>query len=256
LGSDIQKSLTGALLPENLSFERVASKLGPSAPTVSPARSAKMRTFVAAENRLLRETLSRLLARRDDLEVVGQGSSLHEMISSISELQPELLLLNHSGSQLEDLHFIRKLRAQHAGLRIVVMGMRAVSEDFLQFVRAGVAGYMLSDASTGEVLDAVGLVRDGGAACPPQLCLSLFRYFEGEMAAFPSASVREQVGLTRKEQQIIHLVARGMTNKEIAREFSLSEQTVKNHIYRMNQKIGTEDRLDIVRYCRAKGLSV
>jgi DNA-binding NarL/FixJ family response regulator len=256
LGSDVQKSTAGSHLPENLSFEAVATNLGlPSSPK-SPVRSAKMRTFVAAENRLLRETLSKLLSRRDDLEVVGQGSSLHEMTTSITELHPELLLLNHTGSALDDLHFIRKLRAEDACLRIVIMGMRAVAQDFLQFVRAGVAGYLLSDASTGEVIEAVRLVRHGGAACPPQLCLSLFRYFEGEMAAFPSASVREQVGLTRKEQQIIHLVARGMTNKEIAREFSLSEQTVKNHIYRMNQKIGTEDRLDIVRYCRAKGLCV
>ena len=76
------------------------------------------------------------------------------------------------------------------------------------------------------------------------------------MGAFPSSSVRVQVGLTSKEQQILRLVAQGMTNKEIAHQYCLSEQTVKNHLYRMNQKIGTEDRLDIVRYCRARGVFI
>jgi DNA-binding NarL/FixJ family response regulator len=84
----------------------------------------------------------------------------------------------------------------------------------------------------------------------------LFQYFQQEMGAFPSSSVREQVGLTSKEQQILRLVAQGMTNKEIANQYRLSEQTVKNHLYRMNQKVGTEDRLDIVRYCRARGVSI
>ena len=243
-------------MPDSASYPKAPQKEGTLPSAASSSRTGRITVFVAAENRLLRETLSKLLARREDLEVVGQGSNWDEMASTIVDLQPQILLLDHRGSQFDELQFIRDIRASTENMRIIMMGMRAAEEEFLQFVRSGVAGYLLSDASTEQVLEAVRLVRNGGAACPPQLCLTLFRYFQREMAAFPSASVRDQVGLTRKEQQIIHLVARGMTNKEIAREFSLSEQTVKNHIYRMNQKIGTEDRLDIVRYCRAKGLCV
>src|SRR5207245_8316479 len=92
-----------------------------------------------------------------------------------------------------------------------------------------------------------------GVFCPGPLCAVLFRYFEQEVSSSPSASVHERLGLTRREQQLIPLIAEGMTNKEIANRFCLSEQTVKNHLYRMKHKIGAEDRLSIVQVCRAQG---
>jgi DNA-binding NarL/FixJ family response regulator len=218
--------------------------------------SHKTRTFVAAENRLLRETLSRLLMRRKELEIVGQSSAIPEMAELLRETKTAILLLNSTGSHREDMRLVRAVRDIEEPIRIVMMGMRAESSEFLQCVCAGVAGYLLMDASTDEVIDAIRIVREGGAACPAKLCMVLFQYFHQEMGEFPSSSVREQVGLTRKEQQILRLVAQGMTNKEIAQECCLSEQTVKNHLYRMNQKAGTEDRLDMVRYCRTRGVSL
>jgi DNA-binding NarL/FixJ family response regulator len=227
--------------------------------TVSYSRnedSSKIRTFVAAENRLLRETLARLLMRRKELDIVGQSSAIPEMAELLRETKTAILLLNSTGSHREDMRLVRAVRDIEEPIRIVMMGMRAESSEFLQCVRAGVAGYLLMDASTDEVFEAIRIVREGGAACPAKLCMVLFQYFYQEMGVFPSSSVREQVGLTRKEQQILRLVAQGMTNKEIAQECCLSEQTVKNHLYRMNQKAGTEDRLDMVRYCRTRGVSL
>jgi len=218
--------------------------------------SPKTRTFVAAENRLLRETLSRLLMRRRELDIVGQSSAFPEMAELLHETKTAILLLNSTGSHRDDMRLLRTVRDLEEPIRIVMMGMRAEGDEFLQCVRAGVTGYLLMDASTAEVVEAIRVVREGGAACPTKLCMALFQYFQQEMGEFPSSSVREQVGLTRKEQQILRLVAQGMTNKEIAQECCLSEQTVKNHLYRMNQKAGTEDRLDIVRYCRARGVSL
>jgi DNA-binding NarL/FixJ family response regulator len=227
--------------------------------SVSASRTGdppQARTFVGAQNRLLRETLSRSLTRHREFEVVGQSSTFPEMAELLRETKTEILLLNSTGSQEEDMPLVHGVRRLGETIRIVMMGMRADPSDFLQCVRAGVKGYLLLDASAAQVIDAIRVVRDGGAACPPQLCLILFHYFQQEMGAFPSSSVREQLGLTSKEQQILRLVAQGMTNKEIANQYRLSEQTVKNHLYRMNQKVGTEDRLDIVRYCRARGVSI
>jgi DNA-binding NarL/FixJ family response regulator len=218
--------------------------------------SHKTRTFVAAENRLLREALSRLLMRRKELEVVGQSSAFPEMAELLRETKTVILLLNSTGSPSEDMRLILAVRELEEPVRIVMMGMRADGSEFLQCVRAGVTGYLLMDASTDEVIEAIRVVREGGAACPSKLCMVLFQYFQQEMGEFSSSSIREQVGLTRKEQQILRLVAQGMTNKEIAQQCCLSEQTVKNHLYRMNQKAGTEDRLEIVRYCRARGVSL
>ena len=226
---------------------------------VSSSRTADLqqaRTFVAAQSRLLRDTLSRSLTRYREFQVVGQSSTFSEMVELLRETKTEILLLNSTGSHEEDMPLVHAIQRLGETIRIVMMGMRADGSDFLECVRAGVRGYLLLDASAGEVIEAIRVVREGGAACPPQLCLMLFQYFQQEMGAFPSSSVRQQVGLTCKEQQILRLVAQGMTNKEIAHQYCLSEQTVKNHLYRMNQKIGTEDRLDIVRYCRSKGVSI
>ncbi|HKW31361.1 MAG TPA: helix-turn-helix transcriptional regulator [Candidatus Acidoferrum sp.] len=86
--------------------------------------------------------------------------------------------------------------------------------------------------------------------------MALFRSIEREATCFPSAGVHQKLGLTRREQQLMPLVAEGLTKKEIASHFFLSEQTVKNHLYRMMQKIGGEDRLAIAQVCRTQGFMV
>jgi DNA-binding NarL/FixJ family response regulator len=240
----------------DLSADQNSQNDGAAVPYSPIEDSRKARTFVAAENRLLRETLSRLLMRRKELEVVGQSSALPEMTRSLRETKTQILLLNSTGSHQEDMRLVRAVRELEEPIRIVMMGMRAAGSEFLPCVRAGVRGYLLMDASTDQVIEAIRAVREGGAACPPKLCMVLFQYLQQEMGEFPSSSVQEHVGLTRKERRILRLVAQGMTNKEIAQQCCLSEQTVKNHLYRMNQKAGTEDRLDMVRYCRARGGSL
>jgi DNA-binding NarL/FixJ family response regulator len=128
--------------------------------------------------------------------------------------------------------------------------------EFLQCVRAGISGYLLRDASSGEVLEGVQAVYAGEAVCPGALCAVLFRYFESDAASLPCASGRRRLGLSRRELQLIPLIAQGLTNKEIANHFSLSEQTVKNHLYRMKHKIGAEDRFEMVQLYRTQGFLV
>lgn len=137
-----------------------------------------------------------------------------------------------------------------------MLGALGNEGEFLQCVRAGVRGYLSRDAAPDEILQAIFAVRAGSAVCPGKLCAELFRYFETEAKSLPSASIHQRMGLTRREQQLIPLVARGLTNKEIANHFSLSEQTVKNHLYRMKHKIGADDRLSIVHLCRMQGFMV
>jgi DNA-binding NarL/FixJ family response regulator len=122
--------------------------------------------------------------------------------------------------------------------------------------RAGISGYLLHDASSDEVLDGVRALHAGRAVCPGVLCAALFRYFESEGVSMACVSPRRRLGLTRREQQLVPLIAKGLTNKEIANHFSVSEQTVKNHLYRMKQKIGAEDRLDIVQLYRTQGFLI
>jgi DNA-binding NarL/FixJ family response regulator len=151
---------------------------------------------------------------------------------------------------------IQQVRAAAPEIRILLLGMAKHEGEFLQCVRAGISGYLLHDASSDEVLEGLRAVCAGEAVCPRALCTALFRYFESQAASMACASPRRRLGLTRREQQLVPLIAKGLTNKEIANHFSVSEQTVKNHLYRMKQKTGAEDRLDIVQLYRTQGFLV
>lgn len=223
----------------------------------SGARKApKPRVFVAADNRLLREVLSRMLIKSGEMEVVGAEAEEPFQVEDLLRKDIDILLLSSKGNRTEDLPVIRRIRSMATHVLILLIDVAADEADFLQCVRAGVRGYLPRDASSKDVVEAVRAVQAGKAVCPGTLCAALFRYFEREASSFPSASVHQRLGLTRREQQLIPLIAEGLTNKEIANRFCLSEQTVKNHLYRMKQKIGAEGRLGIVQVCRTQGFMI
>jgi DNA-binding NarL/FixJ family response regulator len=213
----------------------------------------KPRVFVAAENRLLREALSRMLVKSGEIEVVGADMAEQFQTEDLLKEETDILLLSSRGNKNEDLDAVRRVRTTAPKVQILLVGVTGEEAEFLQCVRAGVHGYLPKEASSEDVLEGVRALQGGEAICPGMLCATLFRYLEREATSFPSASVHQRLGLTRREQQLIPLIAEGLTNKEIANRFCLSEQTVKNHLYRMKHKIGAEDRLGIVQVCRTQG---
>jgi DNA-binding NarL/FixJ family response regulator len=216
----------------------------------------RVKVFVAAEGALQQEVLLRQLRKSPSLEVVGKEEHAPFDPAALAGCGADILLLTSCGNFLDDLTVIRDVRSSQPGVEVVMLGALGNEGEFLQCVRAGVRGYLSRDAAPDEILQAIFAVRAGSAVCPGKLCAELFRYFETEAKSLPSASIHQRMGLTRREQQLIPLVARGLTNKEIANHFSLSEQTVKNHLYRMKHKIGADDRLSIVHLCRMQGFMV
>ena len=216
----------------------------------------KIRVFVAAENRLLREALARVLTKGIGIEVIATNSAASFHTDALLDARPDILLLNSRGSLEEDLSAIQEVRTAVPAVRILLIGMAKDEREFLQCVRAGISGYLLRDASASEVLQGVQAVSAGEAVCPGALCAVLFRYFESEATGLPCTSSKRRMGLSRRELQLIPLIAQGLTNKEIANHFSLSEQTVKNHLYRMKHKIGAEDGMEMVQLNRTQGFLV
>ncbi len=236
---------------------QAASELGKKAgPDAGGVAKAKPSVFVAADNRLLREALARMLAKKGNIEVTGLEPTAPLQAEFVARTNADVLLLTSRGTFREDLLMIQQVRAAAPEMRILLLGKVKDEREFLQCVRAGISGYLLHDACSEEVLEGVRAVHAGEAVCPGALCTALFRYFENEAASMECVSPRRRLGLTRREQQLVPLIAKGLTNKEIANLFSLSEQTIKNHLYRMKQKIGAEDRLDIVQLYRTQGFLV
>jgi DNA-binding NarL/FixJ family response regulator len=219
-------------------------------------RPDKTRVYVCAENRLLREALSRMLMRRGDIDVIALHSAEPFRAEVLLEENADILLLTARGTLSDDISTIRRVRSVAPRVQVLVVGMTEDESEFFQYVRAGIKGYLPRDASAEDVIAAMRAVQAGEAVCPGLLCSTLFRFFEREATALPSAVVHQKLGLTRREQQIVPLIAEGLTNKEIANQFCLSEQTIKNHLYRMKHKIGAPDRLGIVHLCRSQGFLV
>jgi DNA-binding NarL/FixJ family response regulator len=115
-------------------------------------------------------------------------------------------------------------------------------------------GYLLKDASSADVISAVRSVAQGQAICPCQLSMPLFRTVARQWTSVPSSQIKLEMGLTRRQQQLVPLIAQGLTNKEIASHLNLSEQTVKNHIHRMLRRVGASDRLQVIDLTRYRGV--
>lgn len=211
----------------------------------------KLRVCVRAENRLLRDALTRLLAKPGDIDVVTQ-ESLPGLGASAG--QPDVFLLASRGNLSEDLALIQQLRSSAPNVRILLIGMARNEAEFLQCVRVGISGYLLRDASSEEVLAAVRAVHAGEAVCPGALCVLFFRYFAQETPLRPLAGYRKGPRLSPREQQLLPLIAQGLSNKEAAARLGISEQTVKNHLQRLKKKLGVQDRLDLAQLYPAQGI--
>lgn len=211
------------------------------------------RTFLLAGNRLLRESLARVLRKRGDISVVGAAAYTAQALEEMAGSGCEILLVDSFSTGLSDLQFVHEVVQRIPPLKVVMIGMEEDADTFLKAVRAGAVGYVLKDASAMDVVAAVRAVAQDEAVCPPRLCLSLFKYVSREWNLVPNIRVKVRLGLTRRQQQLVPLVAQGLTNKEIASHLLLSEQTIKNHIHRMMQRVGAEDRLAIVEMVRMQG---
>jgi len=218
-----------------------------------PDSIESVQVFILAENRLLREALTRILSKKSDIRVVGASPFSPDVVEQISGVGPDVLLSDSAAIALSDLRLISEVRAAVPGLKVVMIGMDADREIFLRAVRDGIVGFVLKDASAMEVAAAVRSVANDEAVCPPGLCLALFERVANQNAHAPSFVIRHNLGLTRREQQLVQLISCGLTNKEIASQLNLSEQTVKNHIHRMLRKLGATDRLGAVEMCRMPG---
>ena len=206
---------------------------------------------LVAQNRLLLEALTRILRQRTEFTVVYAAPYSPDTVARIADAGSSVLLIDSSVTEAFGFQPIRDAVQAVAGLKVVVIGMEEDEDPFLKAVSAGAVGYVLKDASAMDVMVAVRAAVQDEAVCPPRLCFSLFRYMAGTYTSLPNLRVKAQLGLTRRQQQLVPLLAQGLTNKEIATQLNLSEQTVKNHIHRMLQRVGAGDRLSVVEMVKA-----
>ena len=208
--------------------------------------SESVSVFLMASNRLLRETLARLLVRRGGFKVSGVSPCVPDAFSIVGASGADVLILDSVCARSSACALISQTNNQIPSIKVVLIDMEDDPDIFLDCIRAGAAGYLLKDASSAEVISGVCAVAQGQAICPPQLCAHLFGAFARQQLAVPSPRVNLDFGLTRRQQQIVPLIGQGLTNKEIASALHLSEQTVKNHIHGIMRSVGVKNRLEVI----------
>ena len=222
-------------------------------PLSDPASISQIHVYLAIQNRLLREALVRLFRKRTDLLVVGQSAPADTAAATVLESQCDILLLDSLHRTPEGGAWTA-LGPPFDGVKTILIAMDADEKQFIAAVRAGVMGYLLKDASTSDVIAAVRTVSRGEAVCPSGLCSALFRF----VALAPESSCQRspKPDLTLRRQQLVALVAKGLTNKEIASRLNLSEFTVRNHIHRILKQVDAENRSQAVKTIRSYGYSI
>ncbi len=216
---------------------------------------SSIRVFLLIENRLLREALFRLFRKRSDIHVVGHDGQAAATARQILDTRCDVLVIDSCEVDWLAANIARESDGQ-AAFKTILIGMESGVEQFMTAVRSGVMGYLLNDASASDVVAAVRAVFRGEAVCPPQLCSALFRFVAHMVEEMPVSHSASRPDLTLRQQQLVGLVAKGLTNKEIASRLNLSEFTVRNHIHRILKQVDAGSRSEAVETIRAHGFAI
>ena len=200
-----------------------------------------IRVLIADDHAVVRQGLRTFLDLQDDIEVVAEASDGAEALAAAEQHAPDVVLIDLVMPNVDGIEAIRGLRERVPQARAVVLSSFIDDERLLPAVRAGAAGYLLKDVQPQELVAAIRTVHEGGALLHPKVASRLLE----EVATDP---------LTPREREVLSLIGRGMANKAIALELSLSEKTVKAHVSSILAKLGVADRTQAALYAVRAGL--
>jgi len=209
----------------------------------------KIRILLVEDNRLLREGISALLKKQSDMNVVSTVGNGENILALIGKLKPSIVLLDLGLRSQNSLETVKLVRTNFQETKIIVMDLVPLQTDVFEFVQAGVSGFMLKDISVTEFLKTIRSVYQGARVLPPNLTSSLFsQIVEHAINGSKASVIVESVRMTKRERQVIELIADGSTNKEIAQKLHLSHYTIKSHVHNILEKLALNTRVQIAKH--------
>ena len=209
----------------------------------------KIRILLIEDNRLLREGISALLKKQSDMIVVTTVGNGENILALIGELKPNIVLLDLGLRSQNSLQVVKLVKKNFQETKIIVMDLIPLQADVFEFVQVGVSGFMLKDISVAEFLKTIRSVYEGAQVLPPHLTGSLFsQIVEHAISGSNTSLIDKSVRMTKRERQVIELVADGCTNKEIAQNLHLSTYTVKSHVHNILEKLSLNTRVQIAKH--------
>ena len=208
----------------------------------------KIRVLVVDDHAIVREGVCALLARRKDIEVVGQAADGKQAIAQAAALLPDVVLMDISMPAMNGLEATQEIRKSFPGIRVLVLSQYESKEYVIPLLRAGAAGYIAKRARANELADAIRAVYFEGAFLPPNIARAVV-----DGVTTSNAPVNHSI-LTEREIQVVRLLADGLSSREIAERLCLSIKTVDTHRSNILEKIGAHSIAELVRYAIREGI--
>jgi two-component system response regulator DegU len=197
--------------------------------------------MLADDHRMLREGLRRSMIDQG-FDVVGEARDGEEAVRLAEELHPEVILMDVTMPEIDGVEATRQIRASHPDIKIVMLTMHADQDVLTSAIRAGASGYLVKDCSTEEIASAVRMAASGETALSPQLAASML----DEVRRLDRPSSDGERVVTRREEEVLQLIADGCSTPEVAEKLYISQKTVKNHLASIYQKLDARDRTQAV----------
>lgn len=214
----------------------------------------KIRVLLIEDNRLLREGITAMLNNQADIKAVsaaGNGDALEKA----TQIKPQVVLLDLGLRSQSSMRIAEVIKREFPKAEIVVMDLLPSQAEVAEFVRAGVAGFILKDATIEEFLSTIRSVAEGKKVLPPPLTNSLFSHIvEYAVRSGKADRLMKSVKLTKREREVVDLIARGMSNKEIANELHIAVHTVKSHVHNTLEKLALHTRLELASFALTEGM--
>jgi len=209
----------------------------------------KIRLLLVEDNRLLREGLTVMLKKQQDMLVVQTVGDGENIISIMHKNKPDLVLLDLGLRNRSSLNLVKLIKKKFSATKVIIMDLVPLQTDVLEFVQAGVSGFILKDATLNDFLKTIRSVAKGHQILPPNLTGSLFSQIVEQAINESKPSILiDSVRMTKREKQVIELISDGYTNKEIAQKLHLSTYTVKSHVHNILEKLALNTRVQIAKY--------
>jgi len=215
----------------------------------------EIRLLLVEDNRLLREGLTAMLNEQPDIKVVAAfGNGKEDVLkAAIQELKPQIILLDLGLKGQNSLRLVRSIKQESSEIKVIVMDLIPVQADVVEFVKEGVSGFILKDATFEDFVGTIRSVAEGDSVLPRSLTGSLFSQIVEKVVGEGKVGLVESVRMTKREREVIELIAEGFSNKEIAQRLNIATYTVKSHVHNILDKLALHTRLQVASYAHAQG---
>ena len=206
-----------------------------------------IRLLIVDDHQLMRDGLVRLIGLEQDVEIVGTAADGTEAVEKVGELRPSLVLMDVRMPTMSGIAATREIKARHPETEVVLLTMHEEDEYVFEGLSAGASGYLLKDASHDELMSTLRRVQEGQAQIAPSVTRKLVKEFASmrqakpELPAPPRPAARPPE-LSPREYEVLSLLVRGWSNRQIATELFIDETTVKTHLHRIFEKLQVRDR--------------